>query len=163
MIFQSFFVTGRNQDPTIHSTHSLSINKMSGGLHGKKYAAWSLPSSPAGVTGHRPAGLLSHCYTTIQGSRCWHRLLDTACFLAKAVGSAPAGSPFLPDPGPYLDPMQKDLIRLATRCGVQHQVFLATSLAPGLITGLLLVSTSPLLEHSNSYSALISCIFPILL
>lgn len=107
----------------------------------------------------RHVGLSSHCYIAIQGRRCWYRLSDPACFLAKAAGSLPAGSPLLLVRGPYLDLMQKDLTRAAIHCGVHRQVLLAVSLAPGLITGLQLVSTSSLLEHPNSCSGLISCIF----
>ena len=110
--FSLFFVTWRNKDPSIQSIHSLNINKkVYDVLNAKKCAVWSMPSGLVGVTGHRPVGLLSHCYTVIQGSRCWDRLLDPACFLAKAGESAPAGPFLFPVPGPYRDPMQKSLIR----------------------------------------------------
>ena len=112
MIFQSFFVTERNKDPSMQSIHSLNINKkVTDVLNAKKCAVWSLPSGLVGTTGHRPVGLLSHCYTVIQGCRCWDRLLDLASFLTKAGESAPAGSFLFPVPVPYRDPMQKDVIR----------------------------------------------------
>lgn len=108
----------------------------------KKYAAWSLTTS-LGAIGHTGMWDSSPCYIVIQGSRCWSRLSDTACFQAKAAGPAPAESTFLQAPTPYFDPMWKHLTRPATPCGVQHQVVLAANLAPGLIPWLPLVFETP--------------------
>lgn len=61
-------------------------------------------------------------------------------------------------PGPILTQCKKILPDQPPNVALSVTGLIAARLAPGLITGVLLVSANP---HANSYSGLISCIFPI--
>lgn len=90
--------------------------------------------------GHMGLVTLLHCNSRQQ---MLVQTLRHACSQAKAAGPASAEPSLLRGPRPYFDPMWKHLTRPATPCGVQHQVVLAASFAPGLIPGLLLVFGTP--------------------
>lgn len=127
----------------------------------QKVCKWSLPSSLAGLIGRRGR---------------WHSSQIVHCQIVtfKAApagtdsGTQPVSWPKLQDPHITLAPSCRALSwsnakrfnQTSHICRVEHQAFLAARLVPGLTIELLLVTASLLLEHPNSCSGLISCVFP---